>query len=212
MKILYSEEEVAHIHFPAGLPKDGGTCEFATETCLKNCPQERNKLLCETLRFFEKHTVEYITETIREQISELGCILLYWFWSGDCPSRLTVKVNQVQKQLSLADVTQIGFTRNIELWRLSQSIPNIRIVLTIESEDRVESLAEEGRLVGVPDYTKETVRIYLDGTYHAICGDGWLGCGSHWLEECGEVYEAICSKCYKAMRGCFTDLSLVAVS
>jgi len=208
VKILYHEEKTAYISFPAGLPKDGGTCEFATTICLKECPQERNKLLLATLKFFEIHNPEYIVKIIKEQVAELECKVLYWFWSGDCPTRLTTKINQIQKYLGDAGIIQMGFTRNIELWELSQQIPNMRFVLTVESEEAAESFAERGKVVGVPDYKKETVRIYLEGTCYAICGDGWIGCGSWWIETAANVFQAYCAQCYENLRGCFTNFQL----
>lgn len=212
MKILYSEEGTAYISFPAGLPKDKGTCEFATEICLKKCPQERNKILFEVLQFFENHNPEFIVETIKEQMVELGCTVLYWFWSGDCPIRLTMKINQIQKCLSDAEIVQMGFTRNIKLWELSQQISNMRFILTVESEKEIESFAKKGEMIGVPDYKKEIVKIYLDGTCYAFCGDGWLRCGSYWIETTSDVFQAFCSECYEHLRGCFTNFQIDSTS
>lgn len=208
MKILYREERTAHICFPAGLPKDGGTCEFATMTCLKECPQERNKLLFATLKFFENHQVEFLVNTIKEQMSELKCVILYWFHSGDCPMRLTTKINQIQKHLSDCGIIQAGFTRNIKLWKLAQQISNIRLALTVESTKEASRFNAREGVISVPDYKKEKNRIYLAGTCYAICGDAWLECSSNWLETTSDVFEALCEKCYENLRGCFTNFQL----
>lgn len=187
------------ISFPAGRPPEG-TCEFATKTCLKECgDREPNSLLeHKAYGLFCKLSCDELVSRLMAEVQTAQNKVLSWFpESGDCPRRLVSKIINVIKGLS---VPQNGFTRNKKLWELSQSIPNVRMVLTVESEDVVCRYKEKG-LVGIPNYYERRVKIVkADKTW--LCGGGHTcGCGN--VEDEANVSEEDCGLCWQLSRGCY---------
>lgn len=211
-RLIYLDGLVPSIYFPAGTRRKGGTCDFATKTCLKNCPSylAPNKAISRVFEFFEKNNSQIIAETIIEQLDSLfGVNLLQWFCWGDCPKVRTEKISEIIRLLSDNGIVQCGFTRNERLWRNCLKIKNINIGLTIEEkryrkirdlygEDKY-NLIQDG-LVGVPNYSTGVVKLYW-GTDRARGG-----CSGVWYTSpLGIESQANCMECYEKKEGCFSQ-------
>ena len=191
------------ISFPAGKPPIG-TCEFATETCLKECADKLKPFKHEIARYelFCNMTPSELIKVITDEIDNSVCShnkILSWFTeSGDCPSDLTDKVLEVMHGLH---VPQNGFTRNRRLWKKSHSIPNVHLGFTVEDESAGIELSKQG-LVSVPDYKEERVKI-LKHDQIWLCGGGSVTCGCGTVEDSGFDSEEDCGLCHSMTRGCF---------
>ena len=190
------------ISFPAGTPPIG-TCEFATKTCLRECAGRLSPFKEERRRyrlFCDMNSSELICNLRAEIMGGLysGIGILSWFSeSGDCPAFLTSKIIEVMRGLL---IPQNGFTRNEQLWKLSQKIPNIRLALTVEDEVAGREYSKGG-LVAIPDYNEERVKILRPEDIW-LCGGGSVcGCGT--VEHEDYETEEDCGMCYKLSRGCF---------
>ena len=122
-KLLYPFANVMGIFFPVGRLKDNGTCEFATNECLKNCIAIKNKKECigytskeNIYQFFQNENVTNICIQLCLELDRNNCNIIAWFASGDCPSYMTDKIVKIIEKLQERKIVQCGFTRNINLW------------------------------------------------------------------------------------------------
>ena len=196
------------ISFPAGKPPDG-TCEFATETCLAKCGNRVPNFQAEYKAYdlFCRLNCRKLVSRLTAEIETSQNKVLSWFTeSGDCPTKLTHKIINV---MSILPIPQNGFTRNKELWKLSQLISNVRMVLTEENENIAHSYKEKG-MVCVPNYYEQRVKIFKAGKIW-LCGAGTVsnpgtpfstcGCGS--VETDNSESEEDCGLCFQLSRGCY---------
>lgn len=207
MNIISRDEYTGQIWFPAG---KSNTCDFATKTCLDCCPQEDNIKLRYTYKYFLERKPEIISKRIQKELLEQGCVVLYWFESGDCPRKMTNHIYKIQSILANEGIVQLGFTRNQDLWRLANTLKNMRMVLTVENKVLAKKLSEDG-LVGVPNYKTQYVSIYRDVFEIIACSQSWTlpTCGA-WLSEANEIYESWCCECLRNKRGCFVNFRKVS--
>lgn len=203
MKILYPFSGVAGIFFPIGRIKDEGTCEFATERCLKECAALKNafdetivghEAKVATYKFMISHSVLDVCQQIIKEMRELGCKILYWFASGDCLRRHTDKIGRIMKHLSIEGIIQCGFTRNKKVWYTAENIPLARIALTVEANQRKPR--NERGIIAVPDYQSGEVKLYQNRTHLGSCGAGF--------QRRRLQISTGCDSCYQQRVGCFS--------
>ena len=219
---------VAGIYFPVGRIEDGGTCEFSTETCLLFCAAITNVKDCDKIPYEKKRSaLEYILNTnrriVKSTIHEQTAVLfkmntsdvitnqiVYWFASGDCPSRYTEQVFDLMALIDEEAITQCGFTRNRELWEKAVDLTHGRLVLTVEDKEDIESVGNIEGMYAIPNY--KTGRILLYG-----CKNGKLqisgGCSRNYSYHDKKPYKvpvkrrkADCRICAENREGCFTVL------
>ncbi len=158
MKLLYPISGAMALMLPIGNTK-GGTCDFATTECLEKCyvkKFEASKKCTYRQNFGKyptpdkqrdilKHLISSSPEKIAEKmLSELYSAddnrrVLHWFYSGDCPKKLTKKMGAVMRIISEEWIPQCGFTRNESLYANAPS--NVRLILT-RNEKQPDSLTE----------------------------------------------------------------------
>lgn len=201
-------ENVRAVHFPPGLPEDGGSCEFTTKRCREECNYKINS--------FEKQVFADMTHEreidlkvkIRYELDRFNCRILSWFATGDCPKSMTDKITSIMDWLSEEGYIQCGFTRNQQLWANILTMNNVRLGLTVEDHEKAEKLSKRG-LVSVPNYDEWTTDIYVKGSRIFNCGGGFgTTCGEGYVIEDApieKVYSEDCGHCYKGNRGCFTN-------
>lgn len=216
MKILRPSNGAAGIFFPIGKPEKGGTCEYASDKCLKKCyaldkdydeminiPEEDKKEIYDF--FIEKSTFAICSEIIKE-MDELQMKILSWFTSGDCLDEDIDKLYQIMITLAGEDVAQNGFTRNWKLYdRITDDGIIVHIVLTLESLSHEDNPFESrpSGLWAIPDYEKGLVKLY-----HGRLGDISYGsCGSSDVITKFDGKEvkitANCVGCFYKRLGCF---------
>lgn len=215
IKLVYPFSGVAGIHFPVGRLSDGGTCEFASEKCLKECAAFKNVTDINKIDYGDKcKTFEYITQgeskgiiwEIAKQVKEMETEILYWFASGDCSRKHTEKIAYIIKGLSFIIPVQIGFTRNKKLWKKVNEfkLDNVKIALTVESpyKSKIQQLTSSGMVV-VPNYDTGFIDLYLCNQSYGSCGGSIV-----YLKRLDKIEEkkADCSNCYKEKIGCFKDI------
>jgi hypothetical protein len=141
IKLLYPFANVMGLYFPVGKLQDGGTCEFATKTCLKECIALKNgtpeniigyKSKEEIYHFFIENEAEIIVKQIIIELIESKCKILNWFASGDCPKDLTQKIFEIIKSLNKSGIVQNGFTRNIQLIKRINKLEKNKTILSFE--------------------------------------------------------------------------------
>ena len=100
-QLLHPFANAMGVFFPTGDVMDGGTCDFATETCKKECCAKREgaatvidrKQKELILKFFVENSVdEIVIKIISELQTKKNSFILSWFASGDCPKLLTDKI------------------------------------------------------------------------------------------------------------------------
>lgn len=210
---------VAGIHFPVGKLGEDGTCEFATEKCLKECAAFKNGTEANRVHISNKRQAYYkVTQNdpqkviweIASEVKRMKTSVLYWFASGDCPSKDTEKIAHIMEGLSFLIPAQIGFTRNQKLWEKINSlhygdkpITNVRLALTLEKpyKSRLQQMSYLGT-IAVPDYKKGIVNLYSCNRSHTACGADIV-----YVKTIDKIEEkkADCSNCYKEKTGCFKD-------
>lgn len=145
MKILYPFNGIAAVCFPVGLPKDGGTCEFATKKCLKYCEAMRpipikkdmDKITTalgvldhvsnsnyedynfryNAYKFITENKVDVVVERFKKEMEEMGKKILYWFKTGDCMKKHHARIYTIIKKIHCTtNYIQCGTTRNKSLW------------------------------------------------------------------------------------------------
>jgi hypothetical protein len=220
MKLVHDDGKVPSIFFPAGELSKGGTCEFATPTCLERCPSDvtPNALEKWVYNQFIDRRADELAQSIFMELLDRNKLFLQWFPWGDCPSEMTEKISWIIHQLDNNKVTQCGFTRNKKLWDKIKH--TITMGLTVEDKDKVVDYACSG-LVGWPDYETGKVHLYRyttseivgsvkkKGKYLGGCGGVWHENHEYeesiWEDKPKHVFEASCDLCAKHKRGCFAE-------
>jgi len=225
MKILrHSGTGVAGIFFPIGKPPQG-TCQYATEKCLKKCyaldkdydekvniPESVKK---DILKFFMGNPIITVCNEIMKEMDELQATILSWFTSGDCLDKYVDRIFRIMMLLQEEGVIQNGFTRNNDLYHkiLRDKKANydiLRIILTVESLEiqHAPSCSQNypKGIWAVPDYDKGIARLY-----HGRLGyKTYAGCGFHSVihEFEGQAIEIAtnCFGCFKKKIGCFLEI------
>lgn len=216
MKILRPIYSAAGIFFPIGRPEIGGTCQYASDVCLKKCyalekdydevlniPEEEKR---EIYKFFTKESLMTICNEIVKEMDELQVKILTWFASGDC---LDIDIDRIYRVMFLLHgegIIQNGFTRNVKLYDTIIDDEVIKhIVLTVESKaikDAPDDDYPKG-LWAIPNYRTGVVELYHGKLGHISYG----GCGMNDVttQFKGEivVIAANCLGCYNKKLGCF---------
>lgn len=216
-----SNNYVAGIFFPIGEPRFGGTCQYASERCLKECyalnkhydvtvdiPEDDKR---EIYKFIVKESTLTVCNTIIKEMEGLQAKILTWFCSGDCPDSDIERIYQVMLLLNEQGVIQNGFTRNTQLYgRIIDDGIIKHIILTVESQS-VDDAPEDEYPMGIwaiPDYDKGIIKLYHGTLAHR---EDIGNCGWHQVRETkfkGKeiVIATNCYGCYKKGIGCFTNL------
>lgn len=191
--------------FPIGRPPEG-TCEFATEKCLKSCYVIKDVAYDEEMVISEEERrwiynkfmyapIGWIREQIEIELDGLQTPILHWFGSGDCLTEDLDRVCEIIRAAGkIEGIVQMGFTRNVELWKKYKNI----FALTIEKKE------DAGRRVGlfsIPRYKQQVSVMYA--TWYEVIG-GWCGATSC-RDLKGRILEhAInCKTCLRLKAGCF---------
>lgn len=226
IKLLYPFANVMGIFFPIGKLENGGTCEFATEKCLKECCAKRggkdivsNSVKKEVYKFFLDNNVKVIASHIEQEMEENNCTILSWFASGDCPSFMTDKIASIINSLNFI---QTGISRNHALINKIPVKDDLRFLLTKEKTpkdynnnlDYMENYNQPNTKIiyAVPNYKlitfdifyfKDTLKRFTDG-----CGGGYYT--EHFItkkkSENNHYLEMNCKKCYENKTGCFIKI------
>jgi len=217
-QLLYPYAGVMGLFFPIGRLENGGTCEFATPTCLKKCCVKHKghgtkigfDRKNEIYQFFLNNSVDKIKSKILKELRENNCKIFTWFSSGDCPTFLTSKYYFIIKGLVEKDIIQTGVTRNTELWKKCQPFSpyNCKVLLTVEKINDVINFPKKSGLYSIPNYKKGIIDIYnieLNMTYK------YGGCGGRYYEyhiknkEKEIPHQKLdCTVCWEKKIGCFT--------
>ena len=215
MKLIHPFSGVAAIFFPVGKLKNGGTCEFATAKCLKECVAFKNATKQNKIDYKDKYNaftriiendIFDLTYQLAKQVRESHTNILYWFASGDCPSKHTTRIVDVIGRCSSVIPVQMGFTRNEELWETANRIGNVRLILTLErlNKSKIQSMSTSG-VIAVPDYEKGDIQLYRNK-------ESIGGCGANiaYYERLGKRFKhkANCNICFREKTGCFQDFEI----
>jgi len=205
-KILYPFSGVMGIFFPNGKLCNGGTCEFASKICLKECGALKNAIGDKTIGYAAKNkTFQFIIKQpvfascgkITKEMEKAKSKILHWFAAGDCMGKYTDKIVEIIKHLSTDGLIQCGFTRNENLWKKVCKVENVHLVFTIESKKRAKLFMGEGMII-VPDYIETTAELYKKGI---SCGT----CDGIYYELSKRIkIAADCNLCYEKKCGCFS--------
>lgn len=206
MNILRPFTGTGAVFFPIGKhPK--GTCDNATKECLKYCYQLNPKhpnfdeeiLISQKdkqniYKFIINSDIDLICETFKKELDGLQTKILHWFGSGDCLTKDLEKISLIIENMKkYDDIVQMGFTRNILLWKRFKNI----FALTI---DKKEDVKEEG-MYSIPDYENERSVMY--SPYYQVKGGL---CGP---ETCDDMFDQKlnhyinCKTCLRLKTGCF---------
>jgi hypothetical protein len=156
-KILRPFTGTGGIFFPIGLPPKG-TCEFSTKECRKHCyvnnkslfdieahiPQGEKQVIYD---FIINEPINTIVNRFLKELDGLQTPILHWFGSGDCMTKDIDKILQIIKAMPKG-IVQMGFTRNIKLWKQHKNI----FALTI---DDIEYMKNKSGMFSKPEYIKE---------------------------------------------------------
>lgn len=216
MKILRPIYSAAGIFFPIGKPEKGGTCQYASDVCLKKCyaqdkdydevlniPEEDKKKIYD---FFVNESLVTICNEIIKEMGELQVKILTWFASGDCLDKDIDKIYRIMFLLHGKGVIQNGFTRNVKLYDtiIADKVIN-HIVLTVESKAIKDAPGKYPKgLWAIPNYETGVVDLYHGKLGFKSYGD----CGMNEVTFKGEevVIASNCSGCYSKKIGCFLCL------
>jgi len=199
MKIVRPAQGSAGVYFPRG------TCEFATETCRKECYMIKDKDYDEEVRIsdgellkiYDTFTTMPMLELCAQILTEMDGLqtnILHWFASGDCKKKDMSRILKIIEVLDRADIEQIGFTRNERLWEERKDV----FALTVEKKSEIDS--REG-LFAIPDYKNGSIALF-------VYDDEQIGtCGMHEYQHTLEPIEHIvnCNSCFRLKVGCFTE-------
>ena len=208
-KILRPFTGTGAVCFPIGKPPYG-TCEFASEKCLKSCcakgdfeydeelhiTHEEKAIIYKTV--MKAEPIKWLVEEICSELDGLQTNILYWFGSGDCKTKDIARVSDIIRLIP-SSIVQMGFTRNVKLWEQYKMI----FALTLESETEIGG--REG-LFAIPNYKTRTTHMRLK-THHREGYQGF-GCGAAWVSLDGVDKKRIkhyanCRTCYRLKFGCF---------
>lgn len=214
-----SNNYVAGIFFPIGRPETGGTCQYASERCLRECyalnkchdvtvdiPECEKR---EIYRFFVQQTKIHICNKILEEMDGLQAKVLSWFCSGDCMDNEIEKIYGVMLLLNEEGIIQNGFTRNVNLYqRIREDEILQHIVLTVESKsekDTPEDIQGEFGLWAIPNYDKAKTELYRGTLAYAedVGSCGFHNVSSHTFDGKEVRIATNCYGCYKEEIGCF---------
>lgn len=214
-KLTHPFSEVAGIFFPVGKLDEGGTCEFASEKCLKVCAAFKNATETNKIDYEAKYSAfvditqrdtHSIIWKIAKEVKELNSDILYWYASGDCPSEFTSRIAHIIEGLSYIIPAQIGFTRNQELWEKTNRLDNVRIALTLEKpyKSKLQSMSSLGT-IAIPNYNTGNISLYRCTQSYTSCGAGIV-----YVKKLGETIKkkADCNNCLKEKIGCFKDFEI----
>lgn len=214
MKLVYPFCGVAAVYFPVGKLSEGGSCEFASEKCLKVCAAfknatDTNKIAydakCKTFINITQCESKDVILKIAEEVKEMQTEVLYWFASGDCPSEFTERIVHIIEGLSFIIPAQMGFTRNQELWEGTNrlKVDDVRLALTLERpyRSKLQSMLSLGT-IAVPNYNTGNIKLYRCNQSQTSCGAGIV-----YVKKLGETIKrkADCGNCFKERVGCFQD-------
>lgn len=210
VKILRPFTGTGAIFFPIGKPPDG-TCEFATSSCIKSCyaalpdwpdfdeqiriPEDEKR---EIYKIFVEAPVWWLVKEIMHELDGLQTHILHWFGSGDCQTKDTQRIieiiEKVGSQCGWTEYTQMGFTRNVNLWEAKKDI----FALTVET---AEEIAGRDGMFSVPDYLNGTNKMYFNNlpTRGGLCGPELC----HDRVEESLTHFIDCQICRRLKMGCF---------
>jgi len=157
--LIYRQGNYGSICFPYGKLKDGGSCQFATAKCLKNCSEQfnRQEWFRITYKYFKDNDSLAIYRQLVRELKEKKFKLLQWFDSGDCPTNLTHKIFGIMSELSKDGYVQCGFTRNKPLWEKANTLSRMRMGFTVENESDIK----KNGLYGIPNYKTYYTQIVI---------------------------------------------------
>ena len=206
MNLLRPFTGTGAVFFPFGIPPDG-TCEFATDECIKHCyqlnpknpdfdeeiliPNEEKKKIYNS---FMSMDIEDLYSKIHHELAGLQTPILHWFGSGDCISGDVDRISEIIDRVRHSDfVVQMGFTRNIILWKRHKDI----FSLTIDHPEN----AQGGGMYSIPNYESEVSVMY--SPFYQVKGGL---CGP---TTCDDILDAKlshyinCRTCRRMKTGCF---------
>lgn len=219
MKILRPIYSAAGIFFPIGRPEDGGTCQYASDICLKKCyaldkdydevlniPEEDKKKIYD---FFTTESLVTICNEVIKEMEELQVKILTWFASGDCLDKDVDRIYRIMFLLHGEGIIQNGFTRNVKLYDTIIDDEVIKhIVLTVESKAVKDAPDDEypKGLWAIPNYKTGVVELYHGKLGHVSYG----GCGMNDVTTQFKGEEVViasnCLGCYNKKIGCFLEI------
>lgn len=224
MKLLHKFSGVMAIFFPVGKTTKGGTCEFATEQCLKECAAfkfatkdnkipYKNKL--DLYKAITTGDTGLVVDEIVKEMKERDVNILYWFASGDCQKKYTQRIFNIMRHISLEGIVQQGFTRNIVLWRNALEIENMNMVLTVESGGKISDDMKRSRgLFAEPDFKTGKVKIFqyywevTEPRWEYYCGGSFTRPTRNKATTGWSVNDIEkgpnCQLCYDKKKGCYT--------
>ncbi len=202
-KILRPFTGTGAVFFPVGLPPKG-TCEFASDNCLKHCytvedsyfeeeTKINNKELYKIYNYFMQSPISQIRDEIVKELDGLQTSILHWFGMGDCQTKDVNRISKIIKAIP-DSIVQMGFTRNVKLWEQYKNI----FALTIEDIEKAKN--KEG-LFSIPNYV-EGVSVMYSSKYTVRGGY----CGSLTCRDFVDSkleHFVNCKVCYKLKTGCF---------
>ena len=207
IKLLRPFTGTGCVFFPIGLPPKG-TCEFATKKCLKECYATQKKFphydielaipeeeKCTIYEYITERPIKWIIEKMVKELNGLQTSILHWFGSGDCLTKDVPRVSEIIEALS-SNITQMGFTRNVKLWRRHKDV----FALTIENKRDLPK-TNGGEIFSVPDYRKEATTMYCPVRDLEVTACGPLTCEDK-RDKSREHYINCCA-CKNLRMGCF---------
>lgn len=216
MKLLYPFANVMCLFFPIGKLENGGTCEFASEECLKKCCANKpgsafrkgyKEMRRDVFNYFLNNSPGKITSRILIELEDVNCNIFSWFSSGDCPEFLTSKYISIVAKIDAEGIIQTGFTRNRRLWLFCKNhlTINARILLTVEN---INNISQPG-IYSVPDYELGCINIWKLTTYKKYvtegCGGGFYKDHIRKSGKDQSHLELDCKACHQNNTGCFMN-------
>lgn len=204
-KLLRPFTGTGAVFFPVG-PPPKGTCQYATEACLKHCyvndksdfdgellvaPWEK-KLIYRVMMTWD--LLDLVTRLLSE-LDGLQTPIFHWFGTGDCLDEDVDRVSAIIEQLP-PRVVQMGFTRNRKLWERHKDI----FALTLE---KFEPAPDPAAMYSCPNYEKE-VSVMWCPNYEVRGGF----CGPTLCRDSDRHYSDLthyinCRICHRRKLGCF---------
>lgn len=203
MKILRPFTATGGIFFPIGLPPKG-TCEFSTDECRKHCYAtsyshfdfETDVPEHEKWKIYGYIINQPIKDVIKKMCIDLDGLqtpILHWFGTGDCMTKDIDRISSLIDNIP-GYVVQMGFTRNIELWKRYKDI----FALTIENLSFAEG--RDG-MFSKPNYVEGISQMYSSKYFvrGGYCGP--FTCRD--LVESDIEHFVNCQVCRKLKVGCY---------
>lgn len=212
---------VAGIFFPIGKPECGGTCQYATDKCLRLCyaldkgydetvnipERQKGKIY----KFFTQETILRVCNEVLKEMEELQATILSWFCSGDCLDKDVDRLVEIMGLLHDEGVIQNGFTRNQTFYRKIMTQGKLKhIVLTVESRRAEDAPAFDDveSIWAIPNYKTGIVTLYR-GKWGSKRVMGYCGFNEVTTNFKGKTVRIAsnCLGCYKKKMGCFTEIT-----